>query len=176
MKSFASQSVAQFAAAALVAVSVGISGCGDAPPPASIPSPETAEHLGNDPVTSSDVKEEVNEAVDAASRYAGQTKDEYQAAMQKKLDELDAKIEELQAKSAAASEEAQDDVKQQYQETMATLKEKRQAAADEFNELKEASGDAWKDFAAGVDAAWNDLSAAFSSAADEFKETGEDAK
>lgn len=165
----------------LVALTAGLSGCGDAPPPASIPNPESTmpstdgeTTTDEEPVTSTDVEREMDEAIDTASQYAGQTKDEYQAAMQKKLDELDAKIDELQAKTDTASKEAKEDAKREYEEAMAALKEKRQAMSEKFTEIKEASGDAWRDIATGADAAWNDLSAAFSSAMSRFENSEEE--
>ena len=176
MKSLATQ----FVAGAVVALSAGLSGRGDAPLPASIPNPESvhkkdADDAVEEPVTSRDVKREVNEAVDAVSKYADQTREEYQAAMQKKLDELDVQIAELQAEADAASQEAEDDAKHEYEEAMATLKEKRQAMANKLTELKSAYDDAWRDVAEGVDAAWDDVSAAFKSAAGRFEAPEEDA-
>ncbi len=160
----------------LVALTAGLSGCGDAPPPASIPNPNSAITTNGDetttdkqPVTSTDVERELDEAVNVASKYAGQTKDEYQASMQKKLDELDAKINALQTRTDTASKEVKEDAKREYEEAIATLKQKRQAMSAKFAEIKNASGDAWKDIAAGTDAAWDDLSAAFSSAMSRFE-------
>ncbi len=174
---------AKLIAGVLVALTAGLSGCGDALPPASIPNPNstiptTEEKATTDEesITSTDVEREVDEAVDAASRYAGQTKDEYQASMQKKLDELDAKIDELQTRTAAASKEAKEDAKREYEKAMATLKEKRQAMSDKFTEIQEASGDAWRDIANGADAAWDDLSAAFSSAMSRFENAEQEAE
>lgn len=164
MKSFAKRPMI----AAMVTLVAGGLGCENAPPPASIPTPESAVHFEGDPVTSNEVQQEVDEAVDVTSSYVGQTKEEYQAQMQMKLDALDAKIDELQVRAEAASEEAEADAKRQYEETMAALKQKREATADRLAELKDASGDAWKDIAAGVDAAWSDLKVAFSAAASRF--------
>lgn len=164
MKSLSKRSMS----VAMIAVVAGCVGCENSPPPASIPAPESAVHFEDDSVTSAEVEQEIDEAVDATSAYAGQKKEEYQAQMQRKLDELEAKIDELEVRAEAASEEAEADAKRQYEETMARLKQKRQATADRLAELKDASGDAWKDIAAGVDAAWSDLKVAFSAAASRF--------
>ena len=172
MKSLAKQ----FTAGIAIALATGLSGCGDAPPAASIPNPESASSTSvtASEVTTDDVQREVGEAVDTASAYADQSKDEYQAAMQKKLDELDAKIDKFQARTGAASEDAKVDAQRNYEETMRALREKRQALSKEFDEFKEASSDAWRDVATGLDAAWDDVSSAFSNAADRFQDPEEE--
>ena len=69
MKSLAKQ----FTAGIAIAFITGLSGCGDAPPTASIPNSEstTSTPLTDSSVTSDDVQHEVGEPVDAASAYAG---------------------------------------------------------------------------------------------------------
>lgn len=163
------------AACAAMTLSVGLSGCGDAPPPASISNPEAGSRVADGTplpgeVTADDVQREIGEAVDTAAKYADQTREEYQQAMQNKLDALDADIEALQAKADAQAEDASEDARREYEEAMEALREKRRAMGQRFSEFKDASGDAWHDVAIGLDAAWDDLSAAFSNAADRFQE------
>lgn len=140
-----------FLTGVVVALTAGLSGCGKTLPPASIPNPEAGSTTGITPdeVDAEDVQRETGEAINAAAKYAEQSKDEYQAAMAKKLEELDAKIDELQAKAGAASKEAEGDANRKYEEAMVALKEKRRAVADRLAELKDSSADAWKNIAAG---------------------------
>jgi len=156
-------------------VAGGMLGCGDAPPPASIPNPEASSSMEDDTMTkkeraAEDVQQNVKDAVDAAGKYADQTKIEYQQAMQDRLAELDAKIESLKEKAETASQDANDDARKKYEEAMAALKEKRDVMQDEFGQLKDASSDAWHEIASGVDSAWTELSDAFSNASEHFEE------
>ncbi len=132
--------------------------------------------MGDDTMTkkeraAEDVQQNVKDAVDAAGKYADQTKLEYQQAMQDRLAELDAKIESLKEKAATASQDANDDARKNYEEAMAALKEKRDVMQDEFGQLKDASSDAWQEIASGVDSAWTELSDAFSNASEHFEES-----
>jgi len=154
---------------AMLSLFIGLAGCADTVPPASIPNPDTPATDPDNRITGNDVQRELGEATDAVARYAGQTKEEYQAELQKKLDSLDARIEALNDKAAQASEET----RASYDAALTTLRQKREVMSDKFAKVKEASGDAWQDVAAGADAAWDDLSKAFQNAASHFDSTAD---
>ena len=99
----------------------------------------------------------VSEDKDVAAKAAQAKRDEYAAAMQKQLDELDVKYEELKTSAAKAEGQAKKDLEKQLEEA----KVKRDAAAKKLGELKEASPDRWEKIKDGVGNAFDDLKKLF---------------
>lgn len=92
-------------------------------------------------------------------------KEAYQGKMEAQLQEWDAKIDELAAKTEHATAEA----KVKYQQHIHTLQTKREAAQNRLNELKNSSGGAWEDLRTGMDKAWSEMKRAVESAVEKFK-------
>jgi hypothetical protein len=99
----------------------------------------------------------VAEDKDATARAAKAKRDEYAGAMQKQLDELDAKYEELKTSAAKAEGQAKKDLEKQLEEA----KVKRDAASKKLGELKDASPDRWEKIKDGVGNAFDDLKNVF---------------
>lgn len=67
-------------------------------------------------------------------------RDEYIAKMKLQLDELDAKMDKLEAKAAQAKEDA----RAKYKEEMAKLRQQSRAAKGKLEEIKAAGEDKWE--------------------------------
>ena len=67
-------------------------------------------------------------------------RDEYIAKMKLQLDELDAKMDKLEAKATVAKE----DVRAKYREEMAKLREQSKLAKGKLQEVKAAGEDTWE--------------------------------
>ena len=85
-------------------------------------------------------------------------------ATKQRLDELDDRIAELEARAEQASVEA----RAEYRERVDALKSQSAEARDRLQQLRDASDAAWQDIKAGVDAATARLGEALSSARARF--------
>ncbi len=108
-------------------------------------------------VTANKVIQESNEALNAAGRFAADTKKEYVSELSNQLDKLDEKIDDLDAKI----DKLQGQAKQKWQDKLKTLKAKRREVDEKLDNLKSASEDAWGKFREGTTNAWNDLKQSF---------------
>jgi uncharacterized coiled-coil DUF342 family protein len=93
------------------------------------------------------------------------TKDEFVRKMHAKLDQWNAEIDALKAKSDAAEADA----RAEYHKQIEVLRSKRDAARGKLNELESAGENAWEDLKAGVELAWESVSEAVRSATSRFK-------
>jgi hypothetical protein len=84
-------------------------------------------------------------------------RDEYARDLQKELDKIDAKYEELKASAAKAEGQAKKDLDKKVEEA----KVKRDAAAKKLDELKEAPPDRWEKIKEGAENAFDDLKKIF---------------
>jgi hypothetical protein len=84
-------------------------------------------------------------------------RDEYVREMQKQLDQIDAKYEELKASAAKAEGQAKKDLEKKVE----VAKVKRDAAAQKLDELKVAAPDRWEKIKDGVGSAFDDLKSIF---------------
>ncbi|MCU6433852.1 hypothetical protein LPB67_08685 [Undibacterium sp. Jales W-56] len=78
------------------------------------------------------------------SKYSG---DSHIAAMKRQLDELNFTMQELEAKTQKAREEAHE----KYVMEMAKLREQSELAAEKLMEPKDAAEESWKDLVIGTD-------------------------
>ena len=104
-----------------------------------------------------EAKEKITGAVDATVTAAQAKRDEYARDMQKRLDQMDAKYEELKDRAAKAEGDARKDLDKK----LAEAKVKRDAAAAKLEEVKTASADRWEKIKGGVGDAFDDLKKAF---------------
>lgn len=91
-------------------------------------------------------------------------KETYQQKLQAQLDEWNAEIEKLKAKS----DKAEADIKLEYYEEIEDLRVRQEAAREKLTTLKNASDDAWQDLKAGIDDAWHTLGEAVQKAVARF--------
>jgi len=96
-------------------------------------------------------------AADAAAEAAKAKRDEYAREMQKQLDALDVKYEELKGRAAKAAGQAKKDL----DKTLAEAKVKRDAAAKKLGEVKKADATRWEKIKEGVGSAFADLKKVF---------------
>ena len=92
-------------------------------------------------------------------------REDYQALMEKQLNEWKAQGERF--KAAAEQFEAQ--AKQRFEENLALVRAKQAQAWEHFNTLKGANEGAWTEFKSHMDKAGNDVKAAMESLAKVFK-------
>jgi len=113
------------------------------------------------PTTGPDGTTELTLAVaddkEVTAKAAQAKRDEYARVMQKQLDELDTKYEELKASADKAEGQAKKDLEKKLEEA----KVKRDAAAKKLGELKDASPDRWEKIKDGVGNAFDDLKKVF---------------
>lgn len=105
----------------------------------------------------SSAKEKIKDAADATTEAAKAKRDEYVREMQKQLDKLDAKYEELKASAAKAEGQSKKDLEKKVE----AAKVKRDAAAKKLEELKAAGADRWEKVKESVGNAFDDLKKMF---------------
>ncbi len=115
-------------------------------------------------VTSEDVRRDAGKAVETATEFSQQTKEEFQKNLESRLKELDAEIAKLRVKG----NDLKDEAKANWDQKMANLETKREAARVKLDEIGHSSAEAWKDIQKGTQAAWDDLDKAFRDASQEF--------
>ena len=102
-------------------------------------------------------KDKIGEAAEATADAARAKRDEYASAMSKRLDELNAKYEELKDRTAKADAQAKKNLEKKLEEARV----KRDVAAAKLEELKTAGADRWEKIKDGVGNAFDDLKKAF---------------
>jgi hypothetical protein len=114
--------------------------------------------------TASDVKEEVQEAADTVGQFTETKMAEYQQSLESKLDAIDKKHEELEAKVKEAGKNA----KTGLNATLADLKSKKEAVKNKLDKLGTSTGNAWEEMGAGVEKAMEELGEGYEQALQEF--------
>jgi len=103
------------------------------------------------------MKADAKQTVNDVKTYVGEKKADYEKRTKAELDDLDAKIAQLNKKMSDLSMDGKKKAKAQVKE----LKKKRKAAGMKFAKVKAASEKEWERFKAGVDDAVNDLKKAY---------------
>lgn len=93
-------------------------------------------------------------------------KELYQQKKQAQLDEWQAELDKLKAKTSGASADKQLELNKDIEALEAKIEDGRTKLA----EIEQASDDAWESIKDGVESAWDSLKSGFSDAADKFKE------
>ena len=93
------------------------------------------------------------------------TRNEYVAQAQEKLELINARIVELEAKAS----EKQGDARREFKDKLSGIRESKDKAERRLNELRAASKPAWEDLKLGVEQAWVSLSNAVDNAGERFK-------
>lgn len=121
-------------------------------------------------VTLDDVKKEFGEAADKGIEFLKQQKEKWAASTNEALDELDKKIDVLEAKAADAKEDVKANMKVQIEK----LKKLKEEARKEFQEAKAKAPEAWEDVKGGVNKAVDELKKAYKDAKEEFEDKSGD--
>lgn len=104
-------------------------------------------------VTDEQLGKEVKQALAAAKDYTFQQKEKYEAELREVADDVDDRIDQLEADAKDAGAEA----KAKIQARIAELRKRRAALDGRLSKVKSATADAWADVKAGVGAAATDL-------------------
>jgi len=91
-------------------------------------------------------------------------REEYLATIKAKIDEWDAEIDRLEAKTS----EAQADAQVQYRKQLDQMREMRKEAMARYAEMQGATADAWETMAQGTEKAWSTWLSAFDEARSKF--------
>lgn len=91
-------------------------------------------------------------------------RDEYIRKAKAKIDEWDAEIDKLSARTEAA----QADAKLKYQAQLDTLRKQRDENMERLRELQNASETAWESVRKGMEDSWERMNKAFKEAYDRF--------
>lgn len=110
------------------------------------------------------VKQETTELMTELKTYSAEQRDEAVAAVGSALDTLDRKIDALDARIEEEWDEMSADARETSKESMAKLREQRAEVAEWFENLKSSSDDTWEDVKDEVSNAYEDLSDSFSEA------------
>jgi hypothetical protein len=123
------------------------------------------ETASNSTVTAQEVQERYKTAAEATRTYVTENKDEFLAATDKRLKELDAKISDLAKKSESYTEDA----KVEADKALTSLREQRKTANEKFEEVKKSSAEAWKEVKAGFESVLAELEKAYENTKSKFQ-------
>lgn len=104
-------------------------------------------------VTDGDLKREVSQALAATKQYTFQRKAEYAARVRGVVDDLDDRIDALEAEAKDAGADA----KKRLEPRLAELKKRRAVLADRLWDVRSVAADTWEDVKSGFGAAARDL-------------------
>lgn len=115
-------------------------------------------------VSREDVKKEAKEALETTKAYTQEQMQAFRKQMEIQLNEYGKKIDQLEAKA----EELGGDVKAKAEQQLTDLRQKRDEVSEKLKELGSSSGNAWDQLKSGIDAAMGDLANAYNKAVAEF--------
>ncbi len=118
------------------------------------------EPATNTAPSTAEIQEELDEARDAVAEFTEQQKNDFVAAAERQVDEIEHEIEQLEdaAKERGAEAEAK------FAEMRDDLNDQLQEAKDALADARNATGDAWDSVTAGFNDAMADLRASFTRA------------
>jgi TolA-binding protein len=99
----------------------------------------------SDSAGESRVREEARELVAALSDYGREQREEVTARLEDTLDDVDARIAELERQMRQGMDDASDTAKRETQEALDDLQARRRDLADRLQDLEQASAEAWDD-------------------------------
>ena len=105
------------------------------------------------PSTTDKMVRDTKNAVEVTKQYTLQQKDAFQKTIQVELNEMQAKIAQLQKKTSAASVEARGEMQKAIQD----LEKKKDEARKKLEEVNESTSSAWSTLKDGMTAAVEDL-------------------
>ncbi len=92
-------------------------------------------------------------------------RDDYVEKMKAKIDEWNADLAKLEARSR----EAEADMRLKYDQQIQELREQRQKTEERLKELQRAGEESWEQMRDGMESAWDEMNRAFREAADRFR-------
>ena len=121
-----------------------------------------------DKTTSKEVKEKVVEAAEAIKSYSIDQRDEALKKAKAALEDLDARIDPMQAQLNEKWGQMDQMARQKSMDTLTALRKQRNEAAEWYGGLKHSSGNAWEDVKRGFLKSYHDLQETFQKARSDF--------
>jgi len=116
-----------------------------------------AAGLRAQPTSGEKVKGDVKRMVNDVNTYVGEKKADYEKRVKAELDDLGARIDQLNKKMSSLGKEG----KKKARVRLAELRDKKKIAGKKFDKVKASSEKEWRKFKAGVDDAVSDLKKAY---------------
>jgi myosin heavy subunit len=110
--------------------------------------------------TDASVKKEAKEALEATKDYAAKKRDEFWVDMQKELDALDKRLDELRDRALNANAE----IRKEIDDSRVDIEKKRTTARVKLEELKSAAANRWEDLQKAIRSAVDDTRSALDKA------------
>ena len=105
---------------------------------------------------------------DQSTNRLSETKDQFMAATDQKIKDLDAQIDQLSQKAAGLK----DDAKVQANKALDVLRADRDILKQKYDDMKASSGDTWDKTKAAFQSAWDDVEKAYDNAKAKFSSSG----
>jgi hypothetical protein len=118
--------------------------------------------------TAQDVEKKVTDAVAAIKTYAIDQRDEALQKAKIVLDDIDARINDLESRLSQKWDQMDQAARQQAASNLAALRKDRNKVAEWYGGLKHGSSQAWEDVKTGFSKSSQDLQDAFKKAYDDF--------
>ena len=101
---------------------------------------KSEDETAGEPSMTEQAKQQAGQAMDAATKFAGETKDQFIATAQQTLDGLQQKYQQVKQQAPVKGEQAQEKLRQLQTEVETRLK----TASESLAKAKEAGADAWQ--------------------------------
>lgn len=115
-----------------------------------------------------EVKKKVDDALQAIKSYSIDKKDQAMVRAKEMLDEMDARIDELEKRSAEKWQQMNEASREKSQQTLRELRKKRNDLAEWYGGMKQSSADAWGEVKKGFVDSYHTLNEAFDKASKKF--------
>jgi len=115
-----------------------------------------------------EVRQKVDDALDAIKSYSIDKKDQAMAKAKEVMDETDARINELEKRSAEQWQQMSEAGREKSQQALQKLRKQRNDLAEWYGGMKESSKKAWGDVKYGFIKSYHNLSDAFEKASQKF--------
>ena len=123
--------------------------------------------------TSMEVKKETKEALQAIKEYSAEQRDKALQEVERLLDSLDARIEDIQARFDRQWEEMDQATRRKIRRTLEELYQRRNEISEWYGGMKHSSVKAWDTVKEGFVEGYGAVAETFGKAEGEFNDTGE---
>lgn len=131
-----------------------------------------AAQPADDTTTSKDVKSETKEAIETIKNYSIEQKDEAVKEVGTALDDLDARIDQMQTRVENKWDKMDQASRDKYNATLRTLRKKRNELSEWYGGMKQSSANAWDHVKDGFVNGYEAMAKAFDEAESEFDADG----
>ncbi len=128
----------------------------------------TAATSDSNQTTATEVRKEINEALQAIGSYSAEQRDAAVIKAREALAKTDARIEELEQKIHQNWQPMSEEARQQAHTTLKALQKQRTEIAEWYGGLKHSSVNAWEEIKKGFSASYTELGKSLEKARQEF--------